>query len=303
MPTMDETRSRLTSGATKEELIQEGYSASSISKAQKQLQKSPNGVANGHIPYANLAAGTLGAPAEKTRELAEEVKQVKLAQELSALQGGGSELQQVRAEMQEIRQAMRDQAHAQELARLESMILALEGRLSAPNAVQPGADVLSHPLIAKLLERAIDSPDAGMRIDLGDGKGLSLDVLSQLDDLLGRRREREIRAQFFEKAYEYIPDIVEAGKRMASNIEAHAKERGVEFGSQNVQVRACPGCGVNLGADPADELIRCPSCGVTFQADTLRIVEEGPAFGGEEFGPEPLGGRSPIFAKDGKHGE
>jgi len=103
--------------------------------------------------------------------------------------------------------------------------------------------------------------------------------------------------------YAYLPDIIEAAKRMATGVEAHAAERGVEIGSQKVQIHNCPNCGVGLGAEPTDELIRCPSCGVTFEAATLRIVEEGPSFGGEESGLEPLGGRSPTFAKDGKHGE
>jgi len=308
MPTMDETRARLTSGATKEELIQEGYSASSISKALKQLQKNPNVVANGHIPYANLTAGTLGAPAEKTRELAEEVKQIKLTQELSALQGGGSELQQVRAEMQELRQAMRDQQHREELGRLEAKIAAVEGRVvGAVNNNQPSAiEAMIQPFLAKVIERGLDPVDSGLKIDFnGDGKGIGLDVLDRLDDLVGRRQERTIRNQFFEKAYEHLPDLIEVGKRMASNIEAHAAANGVDLpgAGQNVRVRACPSCGVSLGADPADELIRCPACGITFEAATLRIVEEGPAFGGEESGPEPLGGRSPTFAKDGKHGE
>jgi len=306
MPTMDETRSRLTGGATKEDLIQEGHSASSISKAQKQLQKSPNGVANGHIPYANLAAGTLSAPAQKTEELAQEVRQAKLNQELSALQGGGSELQQVRAEMQELRQTMRDQQHREELGRLEAKITAMEGRTGQP-AGPSVLETLLQPVFATILERGLDPPDTGLKIDLnGDGRGIAVDVLDKLDDLVGRRQERDIRTKFFEKCYQHLPDFIEVGKRMASNIEAHASERGVDIGSQKVQVHNCPNCGVSLGADPADELIRCPGCGVTFEVGTLRIVEEGPAFGGEEpvpREPEPLGGRSPTFAKDGKHGE
>jgi len=306
MPTMDETRSRLTGGATKEELIQEGHSASSISKAQKQLQKSPNGVANGHIPYANLAAGTLSAPAQKTEELAQEVRQAKLTQELSALQGGGSELQQVRAEMQELRQVMRDQQHREELGRLEAKITAMEGRVIGSTSNQPSAlETLLQPLVGKILERGLDPVDTGLKIDFGDGKGIGVELLDRLDDLVGRRQERAIRTQFFEKAYEYLPDVIEAGKRMAAGVEAHAKERGGEIGSPKVQIHNCPNCQVALGAEPTDELIRCPSCGVTFEAATLRIVEEGPAYGGEEsgVGPEPLGGRSPTFAKDGNHGE
>jgi len=297
MPSQEETKARLLTGATKAELLEEGHSASSISKCQTQLKKA--GESNGHIPFANLSApgfARLNPSAEKTQELSEEVRQAKLNQELSALQGGGSELQQVRAEMQELRQVIRDQEHRAELGRLEAKIAAMEGR-TVTQAAPSALETLLQPLIGKILERGVDPPDAGMRIDLGDGKGLSLDVLSQLDDLLGRRREREIRTQFFEKAYEYIPDIVEAGKQMASNIEAHAKERGIEVGSQKVQVHNCPNCGVGLGAEPADELIRCPACGVTFEAATGRTVEEGPAFGGEESGPEPLGGRSPTFTK------
>jgi len=305
MPTMDETRSRLTGGASKEELMREGFAASSISKAQKQLQKTPNGVVNGHIPYANLAAGTLSAPAQKTEELAQEVRQAKLIQELSALQGGGSELQQVRAEMQEMRQAMRDQQHREELGRLEAKITAMEdrtGHAPAPNALE----TLLQPLIGKILERGLDPPDAGLKIDLGDGQGVGIDLLDKLDDLVGRRQERTIRTQFFEKAYEFLPDVIEAAKRMAAGVEAHAKERGVDLsGGQNVEVRAmaCPGCAVSLAAGPEDELIHCPQCGIIFETATLRIIEEGPAFGGEESGPEPLGGRSPTFAKDGKYGE
>ena len=304
MPTMDETRSRLTGGATKEQLLGEGFAASSISKAQKQLQKS-DVAGNGHIPYANLTAGhlaTLSAPAQKTEELAQEVRQAKLNQELSALQGGGSELQQVRAELQEVRQVIRDQEHRAELSRLEAKITAMEGR-AVTQAAPSALEALIQPLVGKILERGLDPPDAGLQIDLGDGKGVGIELLDKLDDLVGRRQERTIRTQFFEKAYEYLPDVIEAAKRMAAGVEAHAAERGVTLGSQNVQVHNCPNCGVGLGAEPTDELIKCPACGITFEAASLRIVEEGPAFGGEESGPEPLGGRYPTFAKDGKHGE
>jgi len=300
MPSMEQTRVRLIAGASKEQLVEEGFAASSIAKAQKQLQKS-NGASNGHIPFANLTAGTLSAPAQKTEELAQEVRQAKLQSELRTLQGGpaaGSDVQQLRSEVVELRQELRDQQHREELGRLEAKIAAVEGRVVGTVNNQPSAiEAMIQPFLAKVIERGLDPVDTGLQIDLGTGQGVGIELLTKLDDLVGRRQERTIRSQFFEKAYEYIPDIVEAGKRMGSNIEAHAKERGVEVGPQKVQVHNCPNCGVSLGADPADELIRCPSCGVTFEAATLRIVEEGPAFGGEESGPEPLGGRSPTFAK------
>jgi len=150
MPTMDETRSKLTGGATKEELIQEGHSPSSISKAQKQLQKSPNGVSNGHVAFANLTTGMLSAPAQKTQELAEEVRQAKLNQELSALQGGGSDVQQLRSEVMEMRQAMRDQQHREELGRLEAKITVMEGRVIGSTPNQSSAlETLLQPLSRK----------------------------------------------------------------------------------------------------------------------------------------------------------
>jgi len=284
MPSMEQTRVRLIAGASKEQLIEEGHSASSISKAQKQLQKS-NGASNGHIPYANLTSGTLSVPAQKTEELAQEVKQAKLQSELSALQGGGSELQQLRQEMQEIRQGLRDEQHRQEINRLEARIMAFEGRsVGTPN--QPSAiEAMIQPFLAKLVERGLDPPNNGLSIDLGTGQGIGIDLLDKLDDLVGRRQERAIRTQFFEKAYEFLPDLVEVGKWMASNIEGHAAANGVDLsGAQKVQIHNCPNCQAALGAEPADELIRCPSCGVTFEAATLRIVEEGPAYGGEESG-------------------
>jgi len=315
MPTMQETRTRLVEGATKEQLLEEGHSASSISKCQNQLKKA--GESNGHIPFASLSAPgfpRVNPSAEKTQELSEEVRQAKLNQELSALQGGGSELQQVRAEMQELRQVIRDQEHRAELGRLEAKITAMEGQVTGVVHQPSALEVMIQPFLAKVIERGLDPVDAGLQIDLGTCQGIGFELLDKLDDLVGRRQERTIRTQFFEKAYEYLPDVIEAAKRMAAGVEAHAKERGVDLGDrkdsgpgrnrEGLQVHNCPNCGVGLGAEPTDELIRCPSCGVTFEAASLLIVEEGPAYGGEQSGgePEPLGGRSPTFVKDSQHG-
>jgi len=88
MPTMEEVRSALESGATRQELLDAGFSGSSITKARQQLKKGAgDGRRQSAVRTAKVPPGgqspALSAPSSELSDMREQVQLVKLGNDLA----------------------------------------------------------------------------------------------------------------------------------------------------------------------------------------------------------------------------